>query len=258
MFELLLVVLFVALTPGVLFRLKGSKMMVATMHAVLFGLAVYLWGSMEGFVVNPASRPDATCPTGSTLTQVGNSDAKCIRTTQPTITNAIPASLGYRCTTGKKTKDVNGAVICATCPTGAKYASNVIKDNRRRNITAYTCNVSTTPICPTGHKVRGKKCIPTAPSLTPPLDKYGTQIYVGQTVICNDPDDDPPPVMVTSLAATTQGSDGTQRWTVQTMDGGMFDASNCRITPVMPGHLYKGQKSRYAEYLAERNRVANL
>jgi len=240
MLELFLVVLFIALTPGVLFRLKGSKITVVVMHAVLFGLAAYLWESMEGFVVNPASRPDATCPTGSTLTQVGYSDAKCVSTTEPTITNAISRYYGYSCSTGKLTKDVNGTNVCATCPSGATYSSRYVKDNRNRNITAYTCNVSTTPICASGYKVSGKKCIPAAPSLTPAVDKNGTRIYVGATVLCNDPVDDPMPAYVTSLAATTQGSDGTQRWLLQTQDG-MFEAKDCKITPIMPGHRYKGQ-----------------
>jgi len=43
MFGLLVLVgLFIALTPGVLFRLKGSKKISAAMHAVLFGVVVYL------------------------------------------------------------------------------------------------------------------------------------------------------------------------------------------------------------------------
>ena len=54
MFGLLVLVgLFVALTPGILFKLKGSKNVSAAMHAVLFGLVVYVvsvyFVSIDGF-----------------------------------------------------------------------------------------------------------------------------------------------------------------------------------------------------------------
>ena len=56
---LVLIALFVAFTPGILFKLKGSKMVVAAMHAVLFGLVVCLLrGSVEGFQEFDDESPD--------------------------------------------------------------------------------------------------------------------------------------------------------------------------------------------------------
>ena len=81
MFGLLVLVgLFVALTPGILFKLKGSKMAVAAMHAVLFGVVLYvvsMYGpsygvSLEGFQNSgvytpaPASRAAPSAAPGLT------------------------------------------------------------------------------------------------------------------------------------------------------------------------------------------------
>ena len=65
MFGLLVLVgLFVALTPGILFKLKGSKMVSAAMHAVLFAIAAYLVSNYviryEGFQTGPSP----ICPAG--------------------------------------------------------------------------------------------------------------------------------------------------------------------------------------------------
>jgi hypothetical protein len=65
MFGLLVLVgLFVALTPGILFRLKGSKNVSAAMHAVLFGLVSYVvsvyFMSYDGFQTGPTP----ICPGG--------------------------------------------------------------------------------------------------------------------------------------------------------------------------------------------------
>ena len=226
---LVLVVLFIAFTPGILFRLKGSKMMAAAMHAALFGLAAYLlWGSVEGFVPNPASNPKPTCPTGSTLIS-GNifNDSKCRTPTQPTITNAVKNGRVYECPTGKKTRDINDNIICATCPTGATYSSKTEKNSKNRNMTVYTCNVFTPPTCTSGYTFRGTKCIFSNPVETRPLDKNGQEIFVGSTVICGNSRE----ATVTRLVSSTVGTGGARNWGVELRNrSGIAFAKNCRVT----------------------------
>ena len=68
MFELVLVVLFIALTPGILFKMKGSKMVSAGIHAALFGVVVYVvsvyFMSYDGFrsMAPRDKRPEPICP----------------------------------------------------------------------------------------------------------------------------------------------------------------------------------------------------
>jgi len=71
----LLIGLFVALTPGILFRLpnKGSKFLVAATHALVFAVVVYLLRKYqyEGFQntpsmpISPSSIPIGSLPPGS-------------------------------------------------------------------------------------------------------------------------------------------------------------------------------------------------
>ena len=106
---LLLVALFVALTPGILFKLKGSKMDVAAMHAVLFGVVVYLvsayFTSYEGFQyheLHSVSGPPP-CPVGSEF-KAGTD------TTPPTCTSTIDAARSPE----------------PTCPAGSEFKAGTL------------------------------------------------------------------------------------------------------------------------------------
>jgi hypothetical protein len=122
MFGLLVLVgLFIALTPGVLFRLKGSKMGSAAMHAVLFGVVVYLvsmygpsYGiSYEGFLAGT----EPICPPESTYTR-GLCRAQMI------------------CPRGTTKVDHQETIICIdpkrksskpTCPKGTVLSNNICR-----------------------------------------------------------------------------------------------------------------------------------
>jgi hypothetical protein len=135
MFGLLVLVgLFVALTPGVLFRLKGSKKGSAAMHAVLFGVVVYvvsMYGpsygvSIEGFQSSmPACQGTSSFLNGS-----------CVATTPAMCTSGTLGSGGKCLQNGKivgmpvcppnmqKQGGVCVATVPAVCPGGTKLTKD--------------------------------------------------------------------------------------------------------------------------------------
>jgi len=157
MFGLLVLVgLFVALTPGVLFRLKGSKKMSAAMHAVLFGVVVYLvsmygpgYGlSFEGFQAGPSP-----CPGGTTF-----SNGKCLLkgscVTGGTLVGGNCVLRPPTCATGTL---VDGQCINKPiCPTFAKSGPDADGN----------CNI---PLgCPQGFRLSGTTCLPNSGNTTMP------------------------------------------------------------------------------------------
>jgi len=118
MFGLLVLVgLFIALTPGVLFRLKGSKKVSAAMHALLFGVVVYvvsMYGvSIEGF---QSSMP--AC--GGTSTFM---NGMCVFT--------VPASCGIGTLDSGGNCLLNGRVFSMSiCPRDMQKQGNVCTGSR--------------------------------------------------------------------------------------------------------------------------------
>jgi hypothetical protein len=198
MFGLLVLVgLFVALTPGVLFRLKGSKKMSAAMHAVLFGVVAYIVSnyliSYEGFQPPPTGSPcpagtsylaklkqcegEGTCPDG-----YEKNGRSCELYVQPQCPEGSQLD-GERCKT----------TVSPICPSGFTLASG-------------SCRIP--PSCPAGHTIKtsilsGATCVPPgdvkakiaavsvkkAPvsAVKPPaflLDMNGKEVRVGSIVSC--------------------------------------------------------------------------
>jgi hypothetical protein len=168
MFGLLVLVgLFVALTPGVLFRLKGSKKMSAAMHAVLFGVVVYVvstyFMSYDGF-------QDAPSPCRDPYELVGN---RCVsgepveRTSYDVLANGKCKSSKHKLNNGK----------CFHCPTGYSTISGGMCQNIR------------VPQCPSSYDmemVNGTLTCVTAVLNGPIVNKNGETIEVGSRVKCGN------------------------------------------------------------------------
>jgi len=141
MFELVLVGLFVALTPGILFKLKGTKMVAAAAHAALFGVVVYVVSSYfisyDGFQAGPQPicpsgttysdglcRSSVVCPSGYTYARASG---RCIKSAGPTQKPACPANtimdnelcyeyMEVNCPSGGRTDGDNCVIEPTSCP----------------------------------------------------------------------------------------------------------------------------------------------
>ena len=166
MFGLLVLVgLFVALTPGVFFRLKGSKKVSAAMHAVLFGVVVYvvsMFGvSIEGFQAGT----DPICPPGSSYT-----DGLCrAKMTCPAGTKFDEETMNCI--------DIKRKPSMPTCPKG-----NVLSNNSCREFVVGSCppglngpedgQCMADPSCPGGSILTNKgRCETPFKPVVKPIDK---------------------------------------------------------------------------------------
>jgi len=137
MFGLLLLVgLFVALTPGILFKLKGPKMVVATAHALLFGIVAYVvsvyFMSYDGFQTGPTP----ICPSGTTFssyTKLCTSPVVC------------PSEHTYSQQTGRCIKS-SGPKQKPSCPAGFIQDSGMCFEFIEAN-------------CPGGGRTDGDSCV---------------------------------------------------------------------------------------------------
>ena len=195
MFGLLVLVgLFVAMTPGILFRLKGSKKVSAAAHAVLFGLMVYVVSkyviSYEGF--QPVSKDSLQpCPRGSKY-----------HTKLKECQGPMTCPDGY-----ENQGDSCFLYVEPTCPNGAEN-----EDGRCKTTAPPACSppfklsrgFCTVPAsCPDGYMVKtsmlgGATCVAKAASTAAStaakpviklpdfmLDGAGQEIRVGSIVDCN-------------------------------------------------------------------------
>lgn len=128
MFGLLVLVgLFVALTPGILFRLKGSKKVSAAMHAVLFAVVLYvvcMYGPSYG--VRIEGFQNSGCPGGTTFDSISN---KCKGFILASCNNGTLSA-----TNGKKCIKSGQVVGDSYCPS---YADKPTPDNSG-NCVVYT------------------------------------------------------------------------------------------------------------------------
>jgi len=195
MFGLLVLVgLFVALTPGILFRLKGSKKVSAAMHAVLFGVVVYvvsMYGvSLEGFQNSPACGGTSTFANGMCM---ATTPARCLSGTLKPNTNVCfqngksvgppicpPNMQGPR-------SGVCTAAIPAVCGGGLTLTSNGMCKAMPTN------NLGARPGPAQGGMVPG--------GLVPLGGIFGSTVFTpGQMIYCNK---QPVPLKVISMPTTS-------------------------------------------------------
>jgi hypothetical protein len=171
MFGLLVLVgLFVALTPGVLFRLKGSKKMSAAMHAVLFGVVVYVVStyfiSFEGFQAGPSP-----CPPGSTVS-LGLLSRVCIIDEKPAMVVRSNATGKESCSKGTIFR--NGSCYGCNSPYIA-ISGSVINEVK--------CRHSVPLKCPEPYALSlGGNCI--IPVVDQPITYNGKTFALGSRVAC--------------------------------------------------------------------------
>jgi hypothetical protein len=192
MFDLLILAgLFVALTPGILFKLKGPKMVVATAHALLFGIVAYVvsvyFMSYDGF----QSGPTPTCPGGGVF-----------------VTGTKQCSIPIICPDGfQQIVSENGTVSCSMSQTTSPKCPDSYSFNGKE------CT-STPTSCPAPYVLTNGDCIaptqttgglgvlkaPVLKKMKPPpkkpanisyltstTDKNGNTISVGSVATCTGP-----------------------------------------------------------------------
>jgi len=140
MFGLLVLVgLFVALTPGILFRLKGSKKVSAAAHAVLFGVVLYvvsMYGPSYGLSIEGFQHEDdgpRSCPPGS---DGPDDNGNCI--------SRVPAE----CTSGTLSGKNCITSTPVTCPDGTLPDKN----GKCKNVFP--------AFCPSGYTMFRNLCLP--------------------------------------------------------------------------------------------------
>lgn len=179
MFSLLVLVgLFVALTPGILFRLKGTKMVSAAMHAVLFAFVLYELVSTFGFEYDVSyegfqTDPPPICPNGISYDN-GLCKTRIV----------CPSGHKFSVAADKCIKAPNGGPQKASCP-----ANTILHDNGMcYDFTDASCPSGlrqdrdfcvVEPTCPDGLVFNGADCKPPSPpppSPPPPPPPKPSQI----------------------------------------------------------------------------------
>jgi hypothetical protein len=165
MFGLLVLVgLFVALTPGVLFRLKGSKKMSAAMHAVLFGVVVYLvsmYGPSYGISYEGFQSPMPACQGTSSFV-----NGMCVATT-PAMCTSGTLGPGGKCY-------LSGRVVgMPVCPPNMQKQGGV-------------CVISKTAVCPGGTNLTSDGMCKTNSQNATSSSSAAPGVAAGSEVFCNE------------------------------------------------------------------------
>ena len=164
MFGLLVLVgLFVALTPGILFRLKGSKKMSAAMHAVLFGIVVYvvsMYGPSYGISYEGFQSGTPACQGTSSFV-----NGMCVATT-PAMCTSGTLGPGGKCY-------LSGRVVgMPVCPPNMQTQGGV-------------CVISKTAVCPGGTNLTSDGMCKTNSQNATSSSSAAPGIAAGTNVFCN-------------------------------------------------------------------------